>query len=635
MIKKKTRPAVIVLFLFSALCLKAQEELKPLHANNSLISLPVKSTSQSRNATISALDSLPFFEDFSYSTVSPYPSVNHWADSNVFINHTLPLAPPSVGVATFDGLNKRGYPYNINASSTSSGPADQLTSRPINLQKKGPLVYTPADSIYFSFYYQAGGRGYEPSPADSLSLDFYKPNQKKWQRVWTRKGYTPWGADSLFHLVMLPIKDTAYFDSLFQFRFRNRATLSGSFDHWHVDHIYIDKNRSYTDTVMDDAAFQYMSTSFLKNYACMPYRQYIPSEMASATGNYMRNNSTFTKNTSYQYSVSDINNIPVANYNGGHANMMPYRSNGLQNAAQHARPPVPFAFAAPMTGMGIYTIKHVISTNPDYQRQNDTIWQTQRFSDYYAYDDGSAEWAYALKTYGAKYALRYTLNVPDTLRALRIYFDPTEDGPNILNSTFNIMVWKSGPNGPGSLVYSDSTNLEHHPVYLQGKYNLMPVFYLSNCILLSPGTYYFGIRQKTNQPLNIGFDRNNDHSNALFYDSGSGWQQSTLKGSLMINPVLGCLEELMPVGIKANEEQHADLTIFPNPAQNTIVIESNGTRIENATVTILSSLGQTVYSTVYNSKESIDISGLPNGIYFILMNGSHLSATPKKLVISR
>ena len=632
--KKPLPPLVIIVALFLGLSLKAQEELRPLHANNSLISLAGEKALQSRKAALPVLD-LPFFEDFSYSTVSPYPSADLWADSNVFINHTLPLAPPSIGVATFDGLNKLGYPYNINASSTSSGPADKLTSRPINLQKKGALAYSPADSIYFSFYYQAGGRGYEPSPADSLILDFYKPNQKKWQKVWAQKGYAPVGSDSLFHLVMLPVKDTAYFDSLFQFRFRSRATLSGSLDHWHVDYISMDKNRSYADSIVEDNTFQYMSTGFLKNYACMPYRQYNPSEMAPAIGNYMRNNFTIAKNTSYNYTVYDVNQATVASYNGGHANMMPYSTNGLHNVPQHSRPPVPFAFPAPMTGIGIYTVKHVISTTPDFRRENDTLWQTQRFSDYYAYDDGTAEWAYLLNAYGAKCAMRYTINVPDTLRALRIYFDPTKDGTTILNSAFNIMVWKSGPNGPGSLIYSDSTNLEHHPVYLQGKYNLMPLFYLSNCILLSPGTYYFGIKQKSNHSLNIGFDRNNDHSNALFYDTGSGWQQSALKGSLMINPVLGCLEELMPVAVASYDEKIAETTLFPNPAQNKVRIECRGGQIENATVTILSAHGQTVYSATYNPEETIDISNLPNGVYVVLINGKQFSTTPKKLVISR
>jgi hypothetical protein len=636
--KKFTILVFIAVLLLQGFWMKAQEQLVPLHANNSLISFPsaVKSGDQSRTATIPALDTIPFFDDFSYSTTSPYPTANHWIDSNVFINHTFPIAAPSIGVATFDGLNKRGYPYNLSASSTSSAPADKLTSRPINLQKKGAFVYTPSDSIYLSFYYQAGGRGYEPSANDSLSLDFYKPNQKKWVTVWRRKGYLPTASDSLFHLVMMPIKDTAYFDSLFQFRFRGRATLSGSLDHWHIDYIRIDRNRSYADSGMEDNAFQYMSSSFLKNYSTMPYRQYQPWEMAPSVQNYMRNNFTSTKNMLYNYTVFDINNVPVNSYNGGSANILPYQTNGLHNALQHSRPPVPFAFPAPMTGMGIYTIKHVISSSPDLQRQNDTIFQTQRFSDYYAYDDGTAECAYSLRTvYGAKLAVRYTLNAPDTLRGLRIYFDPTTDGQNIINSSFSIMVWKSGNNGPGSLIYSDNASNEHRPVYLQGKYNLMPVFYLSFCLLLDPGTYYFGIKQNTNRAMNIGFDINTNHSDAVFFDVGNNWESSVVYGSVMINPVMGCHEELMPVGVKTHQEKQSDMTIFPNPAQNTIAIESNGLLIENATVSILSSLGQVVYSTTYSSGETMDVSSLPNGIYFITISSSQLSTTPKKLVISR
>ncbi|MGV2480783.1 UNVERIFIED_CONTAM: hypothetical protein IGO34_28745, partial [Salmonella enterica subsp. enterica serovar Weltevreden] len=91
---------------------------------------------------------------------------------NVYINHTSPIAPLSIGVATFDGLNKKGYPYNLTAPVSSSALADKLTSRPINLKSKRGVAYQPSDSIYISFYYQAEGRGDSPEPNDSLSLDF-------------------------------------------------------------------------------------------------------------------------------------------------------------------------------------------------------------------------------------------------------------------------------------------------------------------------------------------------------------------------------------------------------------------------------------------------------------------------------
>lgn len=631
---KKIKIHSIIAFLMALhVYTNAQEQLMPLSTNAQLTRQVIKPATASRTSSITPMDTLPFFDDFSYSPLSPYPKAKHWIDSNVFVNHTFAIAPPSIGVATFDGLNKFGYPYNLSALVSNSSPADKLTSMHINLEKKGNYSYSPADSIYLSFYYQAEGRGDAPEANDSLSLDFYKPNSNTWVKVWGKKGYNPGGADSLFHLVMVPIKDIEYFDSLFQFRFRNRATLSGSLDHWNIDYVYIDKNRSYADTIMEDDAFEYMSTSFLKNYATMPYRHYIPSEMAPQLYNYMRNNFTSGKNTFYNYTVTDKNNALVHFYNGGSANILPYSSNGTHNVPQHASPAIPFAFPS-LSSMGIFTIKHVISSNPDLKRQNDTIFQTQRFSDYYAYDDGTAEVGYYNNTYGAKNAVRYTLNVNDTLRGIRVYFDPITDGQNIINSTFRLMVWADGSNGPGNVIYRDSVA---YPVYLQGHYNMMPTYNLTSCLNLSAGTYYFGLQQTSNRALNIGFDKNNNHSDAFYYDIGNGWVQSAIKGSIMINPLLGCALDPLPVGIDNQETSAGRISVFPNPAQTSIQIETNSITVENGTVNIISSIGQTVYSTVFNSHDSIDISNLPNGIYFVQLNSTELSSQPvviKKLIIS-
>lgn len=637
MIKRLKTPVLTALALLLGFCLKAQEQLMPLHSNPQLTSIqsaPVKHTQAARTASVTGLDTIPFFEDFSYSSTSPYPTVNHWIDSNVFINHGFAIAPPSIGVATFDGLNKKGYPYNLSASVSSSNQADRLTSRPINLQKKGAKVYSPVDSVYLSFYYQAEGNGDSPEAVDSLSVDFYKPNQKKWKNVWSRKGYNPGGADSLFHLVMLPIKDTAYFDSLFQFRFRNRGTLSGSLDHWHVDYVYMAANRSSIDTISDDITFEYMSKPFLKNYFTMPYRQFQPSEMAPKFQNFMRNNydASLVKNVAYTYTVSNQNQVQIYDYVGGSKNMYSYSTNGPHMDAAHTNSTVAFTFSPTITD-SIYTIKHVISFTPDFWRANDTLIQQQKFSHHYAYDDGTAEVGYYNNTFGAKNAVRYTINVADTLRAIRIYFDPVTDGQNIIASSFRLMVWADGTNGPGNVMYRDSAM---YPKYLQGNYNVMPTYTLTTCLLLSPGTYYFGIQQTTNKPLNIGFDKNNDHSNALYYDIGNGWTQSAIKGSLMINPMLGCYYPASPVGIPDYQNRVTDrVSVYPNPAQNSIRIGTNGVVVENGTLSILSSVGQTVYSSPFRSSDEIDISSLPNGIYFVHLSCEELNTTPQKLIIAR
>lgn len=625
------------LALLSGFCLKAQEQLRPLSSNPQLSSVPARNTAAARTTSVTGTDTIPFFEDFSYSPISPYPSENHWIDSNVYINHTYPIAPLSIGVATFDGLNKKGYPYSLIAPVSSSAQADKLTSRPINLKSKRGVGYQPSDSIYFSFYYQAEGRGDSPEPNDSLSLDFYKPKQKKWQKVWGRKGYNPSGADSIFHLVMLPIKDTAYFDSLFQFRFRNRATLSGSLDHWHVDYIYIDKNRSAGDsiTMLEDVAMQYMTSPFLKNYSVMPYRQYIPSEMATNVRSYQRNNAD-DKYGDYRFDIYKSTNMttPVHQYTTTPATINSYSIVGTNTVLAHTTPSLQsYAFPA-LTDSATYVIRHRFIASPDIHHENDTMTQYQKFSTYYAYDDGSAEVGYYNNTYGAKNALRYTINVADTLRALRIYFDPVTDGQNIIASSFRIMVWADGNNGPGNVIYRDSAM---YPMYLQGNYNIMPTYTLTSCQLLSPGTYYFGIQQTTNKALNIGFDKNNDHSNALYYDIGSGWVQSAIKGSLMINPMLGCYYPPTPVSVPdySNMSRTNKISLYPNPAQNSVRIGTNGVVVENGTVSILSTVGQVVHSVAFSSSDEIDISSLPNGVYFVQLSCEELRTSPQKLIIAR
>ena len=50
--------------------------------------------------------SLPFADDFSQGT--SYPESQYWEDNQAFINTTLALNPPSMGVATLDGLDAEG-----------------------------------------------------------------------------------------------------------------------------------------------------------------------------------------------------------------------------------------------------------------------------------------------------------------------------------------------------------------------------------------------------------------------------------------------------------------------------------------------------------------------------------------------
>jgi hypothetical protein len=117
---------------------------------------------------------LPFYDDFSEITI--YPDTSRWIDNEAFINANFPYYPVNYGVATLDVLDSRGnvYPW----ATTYTFEADRLTSKPIRLDSvfdptnQTMKALTPADSVYFSFYYQPQGRGDNPLKHDSLVLEF-------------------------------------------------------------------------------------------------------------------------------------------------------------------------------------------------------------------------------------------------------------------------------------------------------------------------------------------------------------------------------------------------------------------------------------------------------------------------------
>ena len=193
--------------------------------------------------------SLPFIDDFSYYSRSTQPDQKLWMDQYVYINNNYPIQPRSNGVATFDALDADG---NIYKNSSATFPADTLTSSPIDLGVSG------LNNVYLSFFYQPQGYGDSPEPADSLILQFKSPVTKQWRSVWN----TPGTATHPFKQILLRVEGE-YLRKGFQFRFVNMVSLDqdqfnpgrkGNADHWHIDYVRMDKNRSETDTATLDVA---------------------------------------------------------------------------------------------------------------------------------------------------------------------------------------------------------------------------------------------------------------------------------------------------------------------------------------------------------------------------------------------
>ena len=574
---------------------------------------------------------LPFKDDFSKEGV--YPDSSKWVDKAVFINRTYPIAPISIGVATFDGIDSTGYPYNFAAGTNSSAIADYLSSQPINL---GAPV-TPGDSLYFSFYYQSTGRGNSPETKDSLVLEFKRcyfdvttqTTICNWDWIWARKGYIPANKDSNFHYVLIPIKDPAYFTNDFQFRFKNYATLSGNVDHWHVDYVYLDAQRNYLDTVLNDVAFVYEPKSILKRYQSMPWEQFKQADCKDSISTLIRNNGNLVANTTYNYTV-DSAGILVNSFSstGASDNVNPYATSGY-----YRNIPLRDTLVS-LSDTTVFTYTSYIKTNVNDYKFNDTVRYYQEFYNYYAYDDGTAEAGYILnsQTANAKFAMRFTLNVKDTLRAMQLFFNPIIT--NASTYTFRMAVWSDNGGVPGTLMYKDSVM---YPDYSKTGYNQFQTYRLSNPgYILAAGTYHFGfIEIMAAETLNIGFDLNTNAAAYTMTNTSGTWQQQNTnpKGTVMFRPVFGkALKSL--VGVQSVHAPQLDFDIFPNPATDKLNINFNDEmKSGNIQLSLTDTYGKLVWSESNFTSSSIDVSQFAAGLYFIRVADKNSESIVKRIVI--
>lgn len=617
------KPSIIfLLFIVFATSLFSQELVEnDLSSNSVLVSSwkQMKLRQELRQSSISDtidLDTIKgILDDFSYE--GPYPDTAIWLDTKVYVNRGYAKAPVTIGAATFDGLNANGYPYNFFASPTSSGSADSLTSKPINLlnyiNSGNTVNYQPSDSIYFSFYYQPEGRGNYPESSDSLVLEFYAPGTATWHHIWATPGENLGDEDSTWQLVMIPIKNVQYLQKGFQFRFRNYATVSGNLDHWHLDYVYLNKFRTRADTIFEDVAFVYNTPSLIKTYSAMPWKHYDPSFMQTDYSTIFRNNYTLPKNGNFEYFIYDKTGAQVHTYDGGSDNIDPFITSGYDNILAFSEPIIsPFSIPA-LTDTTNYTIECILSTNPDKHKPNDTVRHRQTFHNYYAYDDGTAETAFGLSTLNAQMAEKFVSPIGDTLKCIDIYFNPVLTDASIY--AFLLNVWSDAGGAPGTALYTSDSIVV--PQYNQTGHDKFTHYYLDPPLYVPAGTFYVGFTQKTTQFLNIGVDRNNNTQENIYYNISGSWNSSPFPGSLMMHPVFGVADFYAGIEQPVIAKRKNPFIVYPNPANDKLFIAATSSIGENASYTLMDVYGKTIMENKVNLSEHIDISALSNGIYFI------------------
>jgi hypothetical protein len=614
---------ILTFFLFLTRYSTAQETLSPLIYNAKLFSSVVAnnySNSKVQSSPSFTL-SLPFFDDFARPSFGP--DTTKWlSGSAVYVNTGYPRAPFTLGAATFDGLNKFGYPYNISAGINSSAGADTLTSHPINLS----FLSAADTSVYLSFFYQARGLGDAPETADSLVLEFYKSSTSKWNRAWAKAGFNPGVTDSSWRFVMVNVPaSSGYFTSDFQFRFRNRATGAGALDHWHLDYVFLNAGRNRSDSSFKDITFGYQAPSLLRSYSSMPYWQFVSGgDVVSSYPVFIRNNDTTTaaSNFAVKLEVFDTLNNPILpQVSPGNFNIDNWSIGGWDNYPNHANQPINVPVPFNMTDSGTYRTRLTIQPN-DFnldENWNDTLFGETHFYNYYSFDDGSAEAGYGLNQYGSKMAVKISLNKADSLKAVDIYFAPVVNVPLIMNSSYVIWVWNDNGGIPGDSVYADTIR---YPEYISNQFqNAFQRDTLLKTVALNPGSYYIGFQQTGNVPLNVGFDRNYNHRDRMFYNTNGTWANSSFDGSYMIRPVFKKLD--LGSGIESIPKKNTVWQIYPNPVFDRLTISGDlSFSNSNVIAEIFDTMGRSILRQAMDEKKQIDVQSLSGGIYFLKISTS-------------
>ena len=498
-----------------------------------------------------------------------------------------------------------------------------------------PNPYMPGTYYYFTDYTHPGN-------VIQLPYDSLFEKEVIWDEVWSSNGVSldTWLKDNpleYFKQVLIPILEERYLRNNFQFRFKNFASLedvgvqgwASNVDQWHIDYVRLDINRGRDDYYPQDAAFVAPTTSFLKNYYAMPWNQFQASDMKTKFENQLANLSKDAQNTRYFYTVTKNGTTSLPSPPSNSYNANPYYPSGLHTYPYHANPDFNLSISYDGNDSAVFKVTHVFEMegySGDIRHQNDTFSFEQKFYNYYAYDDGTAEAGLSLKTASsASLAVRFPLSRPDTLRSVRMWFNRVFNDAN-LERGFSLMVWNDLNGAPGEVIYSQEVEA---PIHAEHYLDFVD-YHLIDPILVS-GTFYVGFYQNHTVQLNLGFDQNqNARGNYLCKIANNDWTEPILKGAPMVRPVLG---KPIPTTTVPEIAKTVKVLVYPNPTQGEIRLSVSDFDVILSKALVYDVYGKLILmQEISSSVESIDISAFAPGTYFIKLYEQEKYITTSKVI---
>jgi hypothetical protein len=574
--------------------------------------------------------SLPFWDDFSFAT-NDYPEESLWFKSRqVLVSSEQAINPPSINVATFDGLNENGTPYTQNPNDILDfGYRDTLESQPIKMTEVG---LAQRNSVFLSFYYQCGGNGEPPDPNDFLRVEF--KSITGWKSVLTLNVNTNEFNPTIFYNTFIRINQEEYYHDDFQFRFISFGRKSGRYDAWHIDYVYLNKERDENDTSFPDRAITTKLGPIFDKYFSIPKRHLSNSKLITQTSFELYNlrdgdptiadyllSGDFSSyidgnRTNYNSELGEITTVP-----GIDGKIPPLtRIQVLINSTPDPYNSNQFNFDSDSISIKLkiklFTgdVIDITDGTPaeDYKpiyspidfRANDTTSQVYFVNDYYAYDDGTAEYAAGLTQAGNQlaYFFDFKNTEKDTINGVMVHY-PFFAG--VAPNTMEFYVIANNGGVPGDVLYEQLI-----PVVRKANNEFVEVDLFEGVEVT--GSFFIGYREPATGRVRIGLDKSHDTGERMFYrnSSTSDWiQNDRVVGNLMIRPRFGKTDVVTSL-----PEIEKQVSVYPNPSNGAFYITGTPTLIQVYSIT-----GQPAEFNVENLQDRllVNMNNARPGIYFV------------------
>lgn len=564
----------------------------PVHRNSGA---PLSSTSpEDRKA---ATTSIPFWDDFSKG-IQP----SNWIAKGASYTETIGNKAPSLGMALFNGVDELGRAYSLQEK--DQGESDYLTSVTLDLSE---IDASQKSSLYLSFYWQAGGKAEVPDSNDRLTLQVLTP-AGTWLTVWEKRG-----GENLdrtrFAQEIVPILPEWQHAS-FQFRFFSNGRQSGPFDSWLLDYVYLNTQRTATDLSYPDRALTLPTSVRLGDFGAYPWellQKHQKSNWSTVKSEFQNLENRF-KAMEYSVTLRDSSGIELFPINSTTPfNPVP---NALERRSIVSRTfteiPVPstpgdvFFETSLITGDGLLTAISGTDTTRFNQvdfRDNDRVRTRFSLRDYFAYDQGTADYTAGINQRSGQLAVAYKTPEPVFLTGISIDFNNARQVDQVLD----LVIWSALDKKP---LYTQEVVIPAKAFGQDIQY-----FQLKEIVPVS-GTFYVGFTQFTNDFLQVGLDKSQNFGDRIHYNVGGGWvQNKDVSGALLIRPHVR-------VSGKAggNLGPENTLKVYPNPAIEEVRVEGKFTSLQ-----VLDSFGReiTLPRRTENTGEVLNFKDQQPGLYLI------------------